>query len=99
MKPFTKNIIHQYFTICEAIVDEFVKTYLGRSVDVHNIGDEKDGVWNINDYFFSLSDMVDALELEVSEKDLFDWYYQWIDVNEKRKMNLKNFIRLGRKAK
>jgi len=72
--------------------------------DYYWIADEIGGTYHINDYFFSLRDMVDFLRYKYSEKDMFDYYdyelelekYNMLNKNKKKKIvvNIENWKKL-----
>ena len=88
------KLIDQYHEICTKISNEFNKKYFDGDADMYNIGNDFDGVWGVNDYYFNLSDMAIALELDVKEKELFSWYDQWTDPDNNNQINLRNWHKL-----
>lgn len=99
MKYRYKRILTNYHKACEAIKDEFIEVYYiecaTKSIQVENywIADEVGGVCFINDYFWDLATMVEALKCGPTPDQLFKWYE---DRQEKRQLNitLKNYLKL-----
>lgn len=55
------------------------------------IGNDIGGVLEISDYYFSFDRMKEALELNATEKQLFDYYD--LEVEGKPDMNFKNYVK------
>jgi len=85
--------LKNYYQACFDLAEEFNKIYFNGVADKFAIGGELDGVWGINDYFFDIQQMAQAIEWELTEEELFDWYEQWVDVDEvdQGRMNIKNY--------
>ncbi len=104
MKNKLKLII-KYKLICYDIAKAFTKEYFYEedygNFDkyfinyTHNIGDDYDGIWDINEWFFSLSDMAIALEHRAPYEVLIEWYDKSLEENKKDNPlpNLKNYIK------
>jgi hypothetical protein len=94
------KLITKYHKICEDIAYEFNKVYFDGEADTDNLGDDYDGVWEVGDYYFTLSDMALALELRMSRESLFDWHDQWTDPSYKKpRINMRNWRELGKDLK
>ncbi len=84
--------IKAYYKACQDIADKFNKVYFDGEADMYAIGGELDGVWGVNDYFFDIQNMCQALELDFKWGDLMYWYDQWTDTDEKRlRLNMKTY--------
>lgn len=88
--PTGNSVLSVYDHACRDIADMFNRKYFEGQAEMYPIGGEVDGIWGVNDYFFSIQNMFQALELNLSENDLFAWYDQWIG-NKKPSLNMKNF--------
>ena len=89
------NCLKKYYEACELIAQEIVKRY-GDSTDSFWVGDDIGGVFCLSDCFLSVNEMVELIELDVTEEEFFDWYYWRLDLWEQEKevrLNLKNKIR------
>ena len=92
MNRSIKQTIECYHIMCENIANLFADRYFEKGAFLHNIGREFDGVWNVNDYYFNLSDMALALELDMEWKALEAWYDQWTDTDEtKIRVNMRSY--------
>lgn len=72
----------------------FVDKYFGEDVDdseIFWISDDIGGVLSVGDFYFTGHEIKLILENEFTEDDLFEWYDQWIDPNNKHKINIKNW--------
>lgn len=58
----------------QALADKFVETYFEES-ECWWISDEVGGVYFVNDMFFSVDRMKEALELKATQGQLFDYYH------------------------
>lgn len=84
----------------------FVKKYFNIDADYYWIGEttkkpndgDRSGVLCVNDYFFNLTRIVEAIKYNVSSKKLFDYYEQELDFLMKEKpmkINFVNYIKFG----
>jgi len=100
------NLLERYENICFEIAKEFWSKYFkNEELDaisfenefkrnsIYSIADQYDGIWQIYDYFFSLSDMVIALRHEATSEQLFEWYDYTLE--KESKQNLENFLKYG----
>lgn len=86
-----------YYEACFDLAEEFNKKYFEDEAGMNAIGGELDGVWEVNDFFFDIQNMAQALEYEFTQDELFDWYYQWTDSDEsKLRLNMKTYTNLVR---
>ena len=85
-----------YESACKTVVDIFVLKYFKDRPYVDFIGDECDGVVNINDYFFSVQFMAKCLKLGIVRKKMFDYYDYQLDAYSKKGtlMNLESWLKL-----
>lgn len=73
----TPKCVKDYWKACDKIAEAFVEKYFpdGPGFDAPFwIGDQIGEVLAVNDYFFDLNVMVDALKFNTSEEELFGWY-------------------------
>ena len=85
----------------DALADKFVLKYFGKDYiyndDYYFVGNDEDReVLSINDYFFNLDRMVDALRYKATEKQLFDYYDKELDCHLKDKemeINFRNYLK------
>lgn len=86
------KILKTYYQSCRDIAEEFNKKYFDGEADMNAIGGELDGVWGVNDFFFDIQNMAQALEYKFSLDELMSWYYQWTDSDESKiRVNMKNW--------
>jgi 3-hydroxy-3-methylglutaryl CoA synthase len=77
----------------ENLAQYFIARYFGDGADTYWVADEIGGVLYINDYFFSLSDMVDFIRYGYSKDKMFE-YYDYRLENPNLRINIKNYLRL-----
>jgi len=95
MKDF--NIaIEEYNAICDRIANIFVLKYFDKDADCWWLADEVGGVTFINDYFFSMSDILEYMKYGYSKKMMFERYEYTIDCIYKdiSPTNIKNYKKL-----
>ena len=80
----------------QALTDYFVTKYFGKGTeDVYWIADDIGGVLHVNDYFFSLSDIIEFLKYGYTTKQMFDYYdYRMILGDQDAPINIKNWRKL-----
>lgn len=91
--------LQAYHLACNELLSDFIKTYfcdenIGFD-DVHHfwVGSDIGAVVFINDYFFSMNDIADAIDLMVEKGSLFEWHEQWTEpTKESRRINLKSWV-------
>jgi hypothetical protein len=89
--------IENYEKAVVELSEFFVNKYFGINNEHYFVGDCVGDVMFINDYFFSLDDMVNFLRYKYSEKDVFDYYDYRLDIDTKGKetaINIKNWKKL-----
>ena len=83
------NDLHkQYIDICNQIADFFTTKYFKNYSERWWIGDDVGGVMGINDYFFTMDDMLDYLKYKYSFKLMDKHYWYTIDAYEKKKTRI-----------
>lgn len=95
-----ENILKQFDDATDKLADAFVKKYFGKDYEYFWIGSQnKDReVLVINDYFFNLGRIVDALRYKATEKQLFGYQDKEsrLAMEDKgMKVNFKNYIKYG----
>ena len=101
----TKNSILFWEIATNIIRDRFVNKYFGKDIsDVYWIADEIGGVLAVNDYFFSLDNMINYLRYHYSSKMMFEHYQHTLDIEMKNSesknqfdeypINIKNYKKL-----
>ena len=91
------SILKNWESETNILADIFVERYFESPSDVYWVGEEVGGCLLVNDYFFNLDRILDALKYKASEKQLFDYYDKEIEFslkNKKMKYNFKNYIKL-----
>ena len=79
MRP-TRDLLETFYEDELIVVTRFIETYLCEeeedfaSIDFSPVAGYTLGAWQISDYFFSINDILLALEEEIPEKVLFAWY-------------------------
>lgn len=92
----TSEILEDWERHTQRLADYFVKKYFVSEANDYWIGGDVGGVLAVNDYFFSLSDMVDYLRYRYSKNKMFSHYDYTLKCYEKdeRPINIKNWIKL-----
>jgi len=78
------------------LVAMFIELYFDEDTDFYWIADEIGGVLNVNDYFFNLDTITDALRYDATSDALFRYYDLDLDASmkgEKVGVNFKNYIK------
>ena len=85
MNKYLKN----YYNSIEELTKHFCNKYF-KGVYEYNVDDWADigGIIHINDYWFSMSDIEDAIKYNATKKELFEFY----DFNYERRLNKKNSV-------
>lgn len=105
-----QHALKTYEDACYDIVKLFIETYFCddkikiSEVDYYHIGGEVDGCVQVNDHFFSISDMYKALKLGATRDQLFTHYDEdlanaHLGSEAKPRVDLKNFIALTKETK
>lgn len=95
-----KQDLKFYYDACQDVADIFANQYFTdkntslRDLDYWWVNDDYGSVLCINDYFWNMADMVEALKVGVSKKTLFE-YYDWsLDENGVENKSLHYFLNL-----
>lgn len=85
--------IEKYYWYCEKIAREFVGYYFGIEYinDSFWVGDRVGELLSISDFFFEMHDVVEFVKNKIDPDSLIDWYYQWTDSNNDKKINSTNW--------
>jgi len=98
------KLLKKYDKACLEIAKEFWNKYFKEDEEdtfesnykrdyIYPIGGQLDGIWQVNDYFFNLSDMVVALRHEATWEQLSEWYDGM--VYKKKRQNLISFLKFN----
>ena len=87
--------IKAYNKAAQALADKFIKTYF-EEPDAWWVGEEIGGVFYVNDMFFSLSRIKEALELKATQEQLFEYYDLELERPDGVGYNFKNFVKYGK---
>ena len=92
------KVLENWEKATQEITEYFVeKYYKGYKPDWYWIGDTIGYIIDINDCFFSLERIVEAIRHNASEKKLFDFYDLELDFATKNKpmeINFENYLKL-----
>ena len=80
----------------ENLKNAFVKKYFAEDPDCYWVGNEKGGVFYVNDNFFSLTDMVEFIRYNYPVTKMFEYQDYSLKCVEKGKspINIKNYLKL-----
>lgn len=92
-----KNVLKQWEKSTQELTDYFVKKYFDNvASDVYWISDEIGGCLAINDYFFSLDRIVEAIKYRATKKELFDFCdleLKHLSDGKQININFRNYLR------
>ena len=80
------------------LAEEFNDRFIESNYEFFAIGDEPLGIWAISDQFWSLEDMAQALDSNLTPDELYDWYWETVErqsvIKKKQKpiINLRSYI-------
>lgn len=86
MKNYKQNL-NFYYKACNEVADMFAKQYFCdkgmtfTDLDEWWVAGDIGGVICINDYFWNMEDMVEALKVGVNKKTIFEYYDWMVDDN------------------
>ena len=90
------------------LAHEFNARFLDNYPEIFAIGDEPLGTWAISDQFWNLEDMALAIDSNLTQDELLDWYWETVerrtnnefaeDSERKPILNLKSYIMGARYA-
>lgn len=92
----TSEFIKEWERATENLAQYFSARYFGDGADVRWISNGIGGVLHINDYFFSLSDIVDFIRYKYSNKKMFQYYEHILNqksVFHNDAVSIKNYIK------
>lgn len=84
MKEFEKELIKEFERISESIGAYFCSKYFN-SLDYDWVANNIGGILNINDYFFSLEDMLNFMKYKYTKKQMFKYYDYALEERTKSK--------------
>jgi hypothetical protein len=96
-----KNPLLAYYAACQDLADAFVTKYYTdteitlEQVEAYWIADQIGGVYQVNDQCWRMQDIVEALENHATEKQLFDWYEESMEMYSTKghSINLENWLK------
>lgn len=96
------RMLKEYNLLAEKVANEFIKKYLPEEPNdirwVENAENEVKHTFMISDYYFDVSLALEAITINASEKQLFDYYdYQIECAQEECKVDLgiSNYVKQG----
>lgn len=94
-----KKPLRNYQKACNQLAAHFIGDYFDDCTLTYNdfdwVGDDIGGVLHVNDFYFSMSDIYEAMKLKPEKDKFFDYYYYCLDCSikgESPNYNLKSFI-------
>lgn len=100
INKIAKTTIMNWEKWTSRVTTVFIEKYFDGEADYFWIGDDVGGVLSVNDYFFGLDRIIEALRYKASKKDFFAYYDIELDATmkgEKVGINFRNFLRGGKK--
>ena len=99
MKKEDKKWLKQWEIATHNLTNVFTNRYFKNSVsDIYWVGDEVGGVLCVNDYFFDIGRICEAIRYNTSVKRLFEYYDKEIEFAMRDKympVNFKVYSKLG----
>lgn len=83
-----------YYDACNKLVLSFVKKYFDDNADFRWIADNVGGVLHVNDYFFSMDQIVSIMEIKPTWEWLEEVYHGFI---EDQHISFENYLKYGLK--
>lgn len=92
--------LENYYEACEKLAEVFIQKYFGDDASYHYwIGDQEGGTLVVNDYYFSMENVVAIMEIEPSWERISDAYYYLLDCAVQEvppKINFENYLKYGK---
>jgi hypothetical protein len=91
------QLINDWERATNDLCNHFCLKYFDKDADIHWISDDIGGTLYINDYFFSVDQIVDFLKCKYSSKKLFEWYNYQMECayKEEHPINIKNYGKIN----
>jgi len=93
----TKKLIKNYEIAVQALAEAFAKKYYDKDYDIYWVGDEIGEALHINDEYWGVDRIVEALKENPTEEQLFDFYYYEIECRceqEEVGINFRSFLKM-----
>ena len=93
----TKKLIKNYEIAVQALADKFAKKYYGKDYEMWWVGDEIGDVLFINEFYWNVDRIVEALKENPTEDQLFDFYNYEIECSmngEEVGINFRSFLKM-----
>ena len=98
----TNKVVLNYYRACEKIRNAFVEKYFKHD-DSFWIDGDIGGTLSFSDQFLYIDHLVKVLKLNMTDKELFDWYYWQSEFSHMKgimpPINIEDFIRIYREDK
>ena len=94
MKKHQNTLLTKWFRATENLAQMFSIKYFGKdATEQYWISDEVGGVYAINDYFFSLNDMVEFISNDYPKYRMFEYYDYALTLamKDEKPINIKNW--------
>ncbi len=92
----TKQVLKNYEKAAQELADCFVKKYFDKDASCEWVGDRIGDVYMVNDYWFDVDRMREALEFGATKEQLFEYYDLELETHqkgEKLALNFTNYLR------
>lgn len=99
-KRLQNDLITAYEDACSELAREFTNKYFGKNVEARWVGNQPGEILEVNDHYFSVPHIYEALKFGITRAQLFAWYDDNLtEKNERLKISLRNwrFIDVGGK--
>lgn len=87
-KSFIGSVLKQYYFACDVLANNFANKYFGKDAECWWVADEIGGVYYINDYWFSVSEMADFVKYKYTRKEMFGYKNQQTECYESKKCTM-----------
>lgn len=98
MRPIIKEKLNKWENETDEVTHLFIIKYFGRDADFYWVADIVGGVLYVNDYFFNLDRILEALKYNASAAKLFAYYEYELEHysvdRDPMPINFKNFLKI-----
>ena len=102
METHAECAVLDYENACSQVAKIFVKHYYDIDLPDKNvfwIGGKVGEILSVNDEFYGVDRMVQALKWKATWQQVIDYYYAETENDEKPKVSFENYVRYGRELK
>jgi hypothetical protein len=98
-KRLQNMAVLDYEVTCVCLAVEFARKYFGKDAQARWIGNQPGGTLEVNDHYFSVAHIYEAMKFGITRAQLFAWYEDsLLSPEESKAVSLRNwrFIKVSR---